>query len=63
MDEVKIPDELARYMKDKGITELYPPQEQAVLAGLLDGKSLVVSAPTACYDAQTEVLTKNGWKL
>ena len=27
--------------------ELYPPQEQAILAGLLEGKSLVVSSPTA----------------
>ncbi|MDG6954604.1 MAG: DEAD/DEAH box helicase [Nitrososphaerota archaeon] len=34
-------------MKDKGITELYPPQEQAIRAGLLEGKSLVVSSPTA----------------
>lgn len=47
IDEVKVPDELLQYIRDKGITELYPPQEQAVLAGLLDGKSLVVSAPTA----------------
>ncbi|HKT21507.1 MAG TPA: DEAD/DEAH box helicase [Nitrososphaerales archaeon] len=47
IEEVKVPDELLQYIRDKGITELYPPQEQAVLAGLLDGKSLVVSAPTA----------------
>jgi helicase len=47
VEEVKVPDELLQYIRDKGITELYPPQEQAILAGLLEGKSLVVSSPTA----------------
>lgn len=30
-----------------GIQELYPPQEEAVRAGVLDGKNLVLSVPTA----------------
>lgn len=47
VEEVKIPDELIQFFRQKGITELYPPQEQAILAGLLDGRSLVVSSPTA----------------
>ena len=47
LEEVSVPDELRQYFKEKGITELYPPQEQAVRAGLLEGKSLVVSSPTA----------------
>ena len=47
LEEVKVPDELIKYLGEKGISELYPPQEQAILAGLLDGKSLVVSTPTA----------------
>lgn len=47
LEEVKIPGELLEFIKAKGITELYPPQEQAILAGLLEGKSLVVSTPTA----------------
>jgi helicase len=47
LEEVKVPDELLQYIRGKGITELYPPQEQAILAGLLEGKSLVVSSPTA----------------
>ena len=63
VEDVKIPEELVRFFREKGIAELYPPQEQAILAGLLEGKSLVVSSPTACYDAQTEVLTKDGWKF
>ena len=47
VEEVKIPEELVKYFREKGISELYPPQEQAILAGLLEGKSLVVSTPTA----------------
>ena len=47
LEEVEIPEELLRLFRDKGIAELYPPQEQAILAGLLHGKSLVVSSPTA----------------
>ena len=47
LEEVKVPDELLQYIRGKGITVLYPPQEQAILAGLLEGKSLVVSSPTA----------------
>ena len=47
LEEVKIPEELANFFKEKGISELYPPQEEAVKAGLLDGRSLVVASPTA----------------
>ena len=47
VEEIKVPEELIEYFKGKGIAELYPPQEQAILAGLLDGRSMVVSAPTA----------------
>jgi len=32
---------------ERGIRRLYPPQEKAVRAGLLKGRNLVVSAPTA----------------
>jgi helicase len=47
VEDVKIPEELVQFFKEKGIEELYPPQELAVRAGLLEGKSLVVSTPTA----------------
>jgi helicase len=46
-DEVELPTELLTYIKKKGLTELYPPQEVAIDAGLLEGRSLVVAAPTA----------------
>ncbi len=38
---------MKKILLERGIKSLYPPQELAVKAGLLDGKSLVVSAPTA----------------
>ena len=47
VEEAKIPEELVQYFREKGIVELYPPQEQAIQAGLLAGRSMVVSAPTA----------------
>jgi helicase len=46
-DEVQLPAELLTYVKKKGYTELYPPQERALEAGLLEGKSLIVACPTA----------------
>ncbi len=46
-EEAPIPRELLEYVRGKGYSDLYPPQEEAVKAGLLSGKSLLVSSPTA----------------
>lgn len=46
-DEVQLPEELLKYIEQKGLSELYPPQDEAIKAGLLEGRSLVVSSPTA----------------
>jgi helicase len=35
------------FLANQGITKLFPPQEHAVKAGLLEGQSILVSAPTA----------------
>jgi len=35
------------FLKAEGFSKLYPPQEDSIVAGLLDGKSILVSAPTA----------------
>jgi len=35
------------FLSKQGITKLFPPQEESVNAGLLDGQNLLVSAPTA----------------
>ena len=47
LEELGVPEELVQFFGAKGISELYPPQEQAVKAGLLEGRSLVVASPTA----------------
>jgi len=47
LEEAGLPEELLAFTKEKGMVELYPPQEQAIKAGLLEGRSLVVSSPTA----------------
>ena len=46
-DEVQLPSELLSFLKSKGLSDLYPPQEEAIKAGLLEGKNLVISSPTA----------------
>ncbi|MHA1470183.1 MAG: DEAD/DEAH box helicase, partial [Candidatus Asgardarchaeia archaeon] len=45
--ELPIPTKVAMLLKDKGITTLYPPQEEAVKKGIFKKKNLVMAAPTA----------------
>lgn len=45
--DLLIPDIAKRVVIDSGMTELYPPQEEAVKAGALEGKNLVLASPTA----------------
>jgi len=40
-------DEIKSFYISSGIRQLYPPQAQAVSAGLLDGKNMLISIPTA----------------
>ena len=40
-------DEIKSFYISSGIRELYPPQSLAVSAGLLDGKNMLISIPTA----------------
>jgi len=47
IEELPIPDAAKQVIINSGITELYPPQEEAVKAGALDGKNLVLASPTA----------------
>lgn len=42
-----IPENLKQRYRASGINELYPPQEKCIQAGLLKGKNLLVSIPTA----------------
>src|SRR5712692_3682804 len=47
IDELDIPKTGVEFLRDSGFIVLYPPQEKSVKAGLLEGKSILVSAPTA----------------
>lgn len=42
-----LPGDALEFLAKKGYGELYPPQADSVRAGLLEGKSVLVSAPTA----------------
>jgi len=42
-----IPKEAVEVIEEQDISELYPPQEEAIKAGALDGKNLVLASPTA----------------
>jgi helicase len=47
IEELPLHDSAKQVLADLGITELYPPQQEAVLAGALEGKNLVLASPTA----------------
>ncbi|MEO9309405.1 MAG: DEAD/DEAH box helicase [Nitrososphaera sp.] len=46
-DELTLGHSATQYLSEQGLTKLYPPQQEAVKAGLLEGKSILVAAPTA----------------
>ena len=46
VDELQVAKEVKEILKEQGINELYPPQEEAI-PYVLKGKNVVVSAPTA----------------
>ncbi|UCF44969.1 MAG: DEAD/DEAH box helicase [Candidatus Bathyarchaeota archaeon] len=45
--ELPVTEPLKEVMLRSGIVELYPPQEEAIQAGVLEGKNLVLATPTA----------------
>ncbi|MEM2146186.1 MAG: DEAD/DEAH box helicase [Candidatus Jordarchaeaceae archaeon] len=66
-EELAIPREARQLLVDSGIKELYPPQIEAIKAGVLDGKNLLLSTPTASGKtliaelcAVKHVMEKNG---
>jgi len=67
IEELPIPESVKNVIINSGITELYPPQEEAVRAGALEGKNFVLASPTASGKtliaelcALKHVLEKNG---
>ncbi|MCW3986345.1 MAG: DEAD/DEAH box helicase [Candidatus Bathyarchaeota archaeon] len=47
VEELPIPEQVKEVVMKSGISKLYPPQEEAVRAGALEGKDLVLASPTA----------------
>lgn len=47
IEELPIPESVKQVIISSGITELYPPQEEAILAGALEEKNLILASPTA----------------
>ncbi|HSQ93732.1 MAG TPA: ATP-dependent DNA helicase [Methanoregula sp.] len=45
--QLRIPENLRECYLARGITELYPPQAECIQSGMLEGKNLLVSIPTA----------------
>lgn len=47
IEKLDLPDSAIEFLKSQGYEKLYPPQADSIESGLLDGKSILVSAPTA----------------
>ncbi|MEM0313327.1 MAG: DEAD/DEAH box helicase, partial [Candidatus Bathyarchaeia archaeon] len=65
--ELPVPESVKQVLIKLGVSELYPPQEEAVKAGVLDGRNLVLASPTASGKtliaelcAMKHILEKNG---
>jgi len=65
--DLTIPEQVKEIIIRSGIVELYPPQEEAIKAGALEGRNLVLASPTASgktlvaeFCALKNILEKNG---
>ena len=47
IEKLELPSHVIDFLKSQGFEKLYPPQVDSIKSGLLDGKSILVSAPTA----------------
>ena len=69
IEKLDLPDSAIEFLKSQGYEKLYPPQVDSVKSGLLDGKSILVSAPTASGKtliamlAMFSYLSKNNGKV
>jgi helicase len=69
IEKLDLPDTAIEFLKSQGFEKLYPPQADSVKSGLLDGKSILVSAPTASGKtliamlAMISYLSKNDGKV
>ncbi len=56
IEKLKLPKTAIDFLLSEGFSKLYPPQVDCIDAGLLDGKSILVSAPTASGKTLTAIL-------
>src|SRR3989344_42717 len=56
IENLDLPKPAIDFLLSEGFSKLYPPQADCVDAGLLDGKSILVSAPTASGKTLTAIL-------
>lgn len=47
IEKLDLPEPIIKFLTSQGFEKLYPPQAESVKSGLLKGKSVLVSAPTA----------------
>ncbi|MFQ6054071.1 MAG: DEAD/DEAH box helicase, partial [Candidatus Bathyarchaeia archaeon] len=47
IDDLDIPEKVKEVLRKRGYAELYPPQEDALRKGVLEGRNLVLASPTA----------------
>ncbi len=47
IEELSLPKQVKEVILQSGISVLYPPQKDAIKAGALEGKNLVLATPTA----------------
>ena len=45
--ELPVPEQVKEILLNLGIAELFPPQEETIRAGVLEGKNIVLASPTA----------------
>ena len=57
IDELPLDPNTINFLKSQGYTKLYPPQKDAVKAGVLDGSSVLVAVPTASGKTLIAMLT------
>ena len=69
IEQLDLPKPAINFLESQGFKKLYPPQEDCVKSGLLEGKSILVSAPTASGKtliamlAMINYLSKNDGKV
>jgi len=69
IEKLDLPNTAIEFLKSQGYEKLYPPQADSVESGLLDGKSILVSSPTASGKtliamlAMISYLSKNDGKV